>query len=36
MATLCLLGNDGAMAGQWEIGHEPVTVGRNALVDVKV
>ena len=36
MATLCLLGNDGAMAGQWEIGDEPVTVGRSAPVDVKI
>ena len=36
MATLCLLGNDGAMAGQWEIGDAPVTVGRSAPVDVQV
>jgi pSer/pThr/pTyr-binding forkhead associated (FHA) protein len=36
MATLCLLGNDGAMAGKWEIRHEPTTVGRGASVDMKV
>jgi len=36
MATLCLLGSDGAMAKQWEIGHEPVTVGRGTSVDMNV
>ena len=34
MATLCLLGNDGAMAGRREIGDEPMTVGRGAAVDL--
>jgi pSer/pThr/pTyr-binding forkhead associated (FHA) protein len=36
MATLCLLGSDGAMAGRREIGDEPMTVGRGAAVDLKV
>ena len=36
MATLCLLGSDGATAKQWEIGDMPVTIGRSGLVDVKV
>ena len=36
MATLCLLGNDGATLAHWEIGDEPVTVGRGTAVDVKV
>ena len=36
MATLCLLGNDGATAKQWEIGDAPVTIGRSGPVDVKV
>ena len=36
MATLCMLGNDGATTQQWEIGDVPVTVGRSAAVDVKV
>jgi pSer/pThr/pTyr-binding forkhead associated (FHA) protein len=36
MATLCLLGIDGALGGQWEISDQPVTVGRGATADVKV
>ena len=36
MASLCLLGNDGATAKQWEIGDLPVTIGRSPAVDVKV
>jgi pSer/pThr/pTyr-binding forkhead associated (FHA) protein len=36
MATLCLLGNDGATAKQWELADAPVTVGRSDPVDVKV
>lgn len=36
MATLYMLGDDGAMAAQWEIGAEPMTIGRGASVDVKV
>ncbi len=36
MATLCLLGSDGATAKQWEIGDAPVTIGRSGLVDVKI
>jgi len=36
MATLCLLSNDGETAKRWEIGDEPVTIGRSGPVDVKV
>ena len=36
MATLSMLGSDGATAKQWEIGDVPVIVGRSAAVDVKV
>jgi pSer/pThr/pTyr-binding forkhead associated (FHA) protein len=36
MATLCLLDEDGERAEQWNIGGEPVTVGRGASVDLKV
>ena len=36
MATLFLLGDDGAMAERWEIGAEPVTIGRGTSVDVKL
>jgi len=36
MATLCLLGNDGATRDQWEIGDAPVTIGRSGPVDVRV
>jgi pSer/pThr/pTyr-binding forkhead associated (FHA) protein len=36
MATLYMLGDDGAMAALWEIGAEPMAIGRGASVDVKV
>jgi pSer/pThr/pTyr-binding forkhead associated (FHA) protein len=36
MAQLCLLGEDGSMAGRWEIGAKPLAVGRDASVDVKI
>ena len=36
MAKLYLLGKDGAMAEQWEIGSAPVAVGRGTSVDVKI
>ncbi len=36
MATLCLLGDDGATGEQWKISDQPVTVGRGASVDVRV
>ena len=36
MATLCLLGDDGATTRQWEISDVPVTIGRSGPVDVKV
>jgi len=34
MASLCLLDDDGAMAGRWELSEEPVAVGRDASADV--
>jgi two-component system, NtrC family, sensor kinase len=36
MATLCLLGKDGELAEQWEIGERPVAVGRDESADVTV
>ncbi len=36
MATLCLLGDDGATTARWEIGLQPLEVGRGTAVDVKV
>jgi pSer/pThr/pTyr-binding forkhead associated (FHA) protein len=36
MAHLCLLGDDGAMAGRWEIGAKPLAVGRDKNVDVQI
>jgi pSer/pThr/pTyr-binding forkhead associated (FHA) protein len=34
MATLCLLNDDGAVADRWEIGNQPVAVGRDESADV--
>jgi pSer/pThr/pTyr-binding forkhead associated (FHA) protein len=31
-----MLGDDGAIAAQWEIGANPMAIGRGASVDVKV
>ncbi len=36
MASLCLLDENGTMAGRWELGAKPVTVGRGASADVIV
>ncbi len=36
MAKLYLLGKDGAMADQWEIGGSPLAVGRGTSVDVNI
>ncbi len=36
MASLCLLDEDGSLAGQWELGEQPVAVGRGAAADVIV
>lgn len=36
MATLCLINEDGEIAGRWELNGKPLTVGRSAAVDVKV
>ena len=36
MAQLCLLGDEGTMAGRWEIGAQPLAVGRDETADVQV
>jgi|SRR5262252_6020257 len=36
MATLCLLDEDGAMTERWEIGDQPVAVGRDDSADVQI
>ncbi len=34
MASLCLLGEDGAMAERWELGEQPLAVGRGETADI--
>jgi len=34
MASLCLLSEDGATAERWELGDDPLAVGRDASADV--
>jgi pSer/pThr/pTyr-binding forkhead associated (FHA) protein len=36
MASLCLLNDEGAMAGHWELGEHPVAVGRDESADVVI
>jgi len=36
MAVLCLLGEDGTVSQQWDIGDEPVTVGRDSTADLVI
>jgi pSer/pThr/pTyr-binding forkhead associated (FHA) protein len=36
MANLCLLAEDGAIAQRWEIGDQPVAVGRDHTADVVI
>jgi len=36
MAVLCLLGEDGAKVQRWEIGDQPVAIGRDATADVTI
>lgn len=36
MASICMLDESGSLAGQWEIGGKPVTIGRGAAADVVV
>jgi len=36
MASLCLLGEDGALARRWELGEQPIAVGRDASANVVV
>ena len=36
MASLSLLGEDGMVAQRWEIGEQPVTIGRGDSADVPV
>ena len=33
MATLCLLGDDGLMEQRWNIGEQPLSVGRDEAAD---
>src|SRR5690349_15681167 len=36
MASLCLLAEDGALAKRWELGDEPIAVGRGELANVVI
>jgi pSer/pThr/pTyr-binding forkhead associated (FHA) protein len=36
MALLCLLNDDGSIAGRWEVGAKPLTVGRGEMADVRI
>ena len=36
MANLCLLDENGAMAQRWEIGDQPVAVGRDETADLTI
>ena len=36
MASLCLLGDDGSVVQRWDIGDEPVTIGRDATADLVI
>lgn len=36
MANLCLLAEDGAVAQRWEIGDQPLAVGRDGTADVVI
>ena len=36
MAILCLLNEDGTMAGEWKIGDTPLTIGRGAAADLQI
>ena len=36
MAAICLLGDDGTIAERWEIGAQPVAIGRDEAAEVVV
>jgi two-component system, NtrC family, sensor kinase len=36
MASLCLLDEDGTVAGRWDLGESPVSVGRGESADVVI
>ncbi len=36
MATLCLLGDDGTVVQRWEIGEQPVAIGRGDTADIEI
>jgi pSer/pThr/pTyr-binding forkhead associated (FHA) protein len=36
MADLCLLDDDGALAERWEVGAEPLAVGRDDSADIVI
>ena len=36
MAILCLLGEDGAVIQRWDVGDQPVAIGRDETADVTI
>ena len=36
MAILCLLGEDGAVVQRWDVGDQPVAIGRDETADVTI
>jgi pSer/pThr/pTyr-binding forkhead associated (FHA) protein len=36
MATLCQIGEDGSITGRWELGSQPLVVGRDEAADARV
>jgi pSer/pThr/pTyr-binding forkhead associated (FHA) protein len=36
MASLCLLGEDGTMVERWEVGDQPIAIGRDETADVTI
>jgi pSer/pThr/pTyr-binding forkhead associated (FHA) protein len=36
MASLCLLGEDGTVVQRWELGDQPVAIGRDDTADVTI
>jgi pSer/pThr/pTyr-binding forkhead associated (FHA) protein len=36
MASLCLLNEDGAVIERWEVGDQPIAIGRDATADVTI
>ena len=36
MASLCLLGEDGTIVKRWELGDQPIAIGRDETADVTI